>query len=307
MRWVFPLLAACGLEHTPPTPPPDVRCTDTPAAATTGFRHVKSSLIAASGDPHHRGIDLIASTADTTQTLAGAISYGLLDKALEDEDVSLFGCVDDRWQALGTARTDGEGRFALDLATALPVGLRDLFVSVDGDRSGARFLAFVAEPGTPIVVSDVDGTLTDSENAYPESLVTGATVDAQPNAAAALAGHTLVYLTARGDRFTQDTRDWLAAQGFPRGPLRMPSAIVTQSGADTAAFKSAALATLGVFEIVAGIGNRDSDITAYTGAGVAAYIKLPEFLAEVAADLNAGKATGFDNYAALVIPSSPGR
>jgi len=297
----MPWLAACGVEHTS-APPPDVRCAGAPAAAATGFRHVEGSLIAASGDPQHRGIDLIASTADDTQTLAGAIAYSALDKALEDEDVSLYGCFADRWQPLGTARTDSEGRFALALTSSarLPLGLRDLYASVDGDRTGARFVAFVAEPATPIVVSDVDGTLTASENAYPESLVTGDPVAAQPHAATALANHTMVYLTARGDRFTQDTRDWLAARGLPRGPLRMPPAIVTQPGADTIEFKSAALASLAAFEITAGIGNRASDITAYANAGVAhIFIKLPEFSDEVAAELAADKAIGFTDYAAL--------
>ena len=55
----------------------------------------------------------------------------------------------------------------------------------------------------------------------PKSLALGSDVGAQPSAAAKLsaaaaAGIRDLYITARGDRFTQDSRDWLAAKGFPR-------------------------------------------------------------------------------------------
>ena len=41
------------------------------------------------------------------------------------------------------------------------MGLRDLYLSVVGDRTGARFVGLVAPSGTALAVSDVDGTLTD--------------------------------------------------------------------------------------------------------------------------------------------------
>jgi phosphatidate phosphatase PAH1 len=328
MRGV-PLLAAaslygCAVEHEPPTtdpvlPPgvvvgtsavPDVRCAELPDAGPAGaWRHTASDLIAHYGAPHHRGIDLIAADDDATQLLTGKLAYGPTDTDLEDEDVELFACIDARWQPVGTARTDDEGRFSLALTgdERLPAGMRDLYVSVVGDRTGARFVGFVAPRGTKLVVSDVDGTLTGSENAYPLALVSGGDVPAQPDAAAALMslavrGYAIVYVTARGDRFTQDTRDWFAAKGFPRGPMRLPPAIVTAPGADTVEFKTAALAALAAFEVAAGIGNRASDVAAYTAAGLAPeriFIKLPEFSEELAPALTAGDATGFALYEEL--------
>src|SRR3954470_22503692 len=259
---------------------PDVRCAGTPAAGRPGsFRHVTSRLIAGLGDPKHRGFDLVASADGATQTLEGWISYTLVDKALEDEDVDVFACRTGAWRKVGTARTDDEGHFALALsgATRLPVGMRDLFVSVVGDRTGVGFLGYVAPAGTPVVVSDVDGTLTSSENAFLETIALGGEPGAQPGAAqafaaAAAAGKQLVYITARGNQFTTATRRWLDAKGFPRGPVRLSPSFVTLPGGDTVEFKAGALSALSAagFALSAGVGNRATDVAAYAGARIAA-------------------------------------
>ena len=327
--WAPQLLAmsvlwGCGVQSevpvTDPVLPPDVdvgtrtvqdiRCPGVPdAGPPVEWRHLSSHVIEDYGASHHRGIDLIATPTDPAQAITGRITYGGTDKDLEDENVSLFACFDATWRSIGTARTDGEGRFSLTLSgnARLPVGMRDLYVSVDGDRTGAEFLAYVAPAGTPVVASDMDGTLTASENEYPTSLVFGTDVAVQDGAPAALMsaavrGVSVVYITARGDRFTQDTRDWLVAKGFPRGPLVMPSSIITLPGDDTIEFKSSALARLSSFALLAGIGNRATDVAAYTDAGLSSdhiFIKLPEFSEELSADLMAGKATSFLEYEVL--------
>jgi hypothetical protein len=148
----------------------DSRCAGAPdAGGPAGWHHTTSRFISKLGEPRHRGVDLIATPDDSAQTIAGKITYSTFEKDLEDEDVELFACIDARWQPLGDTRTDGNGSFALVLTgnARLPAGMRDLYVSVRGDRTAATFLAFVAPEGSPIVVSDVDGTLTASENAYP--------------------------------------------------------------------------------------------------------------------------------------------
>jgi phosphatidate phosphatase PAH1 len=315
---------ACALRNeTPVTEPmlppdvnvgtqavPDVRCTGTPnAGPATEWRHLSSELIVGAGDSHHRGMDLIATTDDEWQPIRGKITYGATDKDLEDEDVDLFACVNGAWSSIGTSRTNSDGRFTLDLggASRLPAGMRDMYLSVRGDRTGARFLALVAPPGTRVIASDIDGTLTASENEYPTALAIGGDVAAQPDApgalmSAAVRGVVVVYISSRGDRFTQDTRDWFAAKGFPRGPLHLPESIVTVPGADTVEFKTAALATLAPFDLIAGIGNRASDVAAYRNTGLPAdriFIKLPEFTSELTTELEAGNATGFEAYEAL--------
>ncbi|NVB78018.1 MAG: hypothetical protein HOV81_06440 [Kofleriaceae bacterium] len=291
-------------------PPPDAACTAAPNAGPAGsWRHTTSSLYA-SLDPHHRGIDLVAAAEDALQTLGGRLTYGPTDKDLEDEDVDVFVCASGTWRNLGRATTDDEGRFTMTLSGAqrLPSGLHDLYLSVVGDRSGVPFVGLVAPSGTPVVVADVDGTLTESENAYPTWLALGGDVAAHPDAPAALAaaasrGALIVYVTARGDRFTQDTRDWFAAKGFPKGPLKMPTAIVTLPGDETIALKTELLMSLSAFELSAGVGNRASDIAAYGNAGLSPdriFIKGPEFDDETSSQIAAGMATRFTDYATLV-------
>jgi phosphatidate phosphatase PAH1 len=320
-------LAACAIDQIgdettpsgemPPVQPTvttpaaeDVHCTDKPdVGPATGWHHLSSRLVEELGSPYHRGHDLVATTADATQTITAKITYGPSDKDLEDEDIDVFACMSKGWSKLGTARTNDDGIFTLQLAGSerLPAGLRDLYLSVAGDRTGAAFLALVAAPGSPVIVSDVDGTLTASENAYPISLATGDDVPAQPDAPAALSsaasrGVNIVYISARGDRFTQDTRDWLAAKGFPRGIVKLPPSIITLPGEDTITAKTELLTTLDGLDLLAGIGNRKTDVAAYGDVGLPPdriFIKLPEFTSELTADLMENKATSFDLYEML--------
>jgi hypothetical protein len=292
---------------------PDVRCPGAPAAGEAGrFHHVKNVVISHLGDPRHRGFDLVTSAGSATQRLEGWISYTVIDKALEDEDVDVFACRAGQWRRVGTARTDDEGHFVLALSGTdrLPIGMRDLFASVVGDRTGIGFLGYVAPEGTALVVSDVDGTLTSSENAFLETIAFGVEPAARAGAARAFAAATagrkqLVYVTARGNQYTSATRDWLDHHGFPRGPLRLSPSFVTLPGGDTIEFKTRTISTLAAagFDLSAGVGNRASDVAAYTSIGLAAdriFIELPDFADEVQPLVDAHQAVGFATYDELV-------
>jgi hypothetical protein len=285
---------------------PDVQCSDAPDAGPHhSFRHTRSKLISVLGDTHHRGIDLVAAASADDQTIAGELSYGVIGKALEDEDVDVFACRHRAWTRIGTARTDDEGRFELPLTGSdrLPVGMRDMYLSVVGDRTGAAFLTVVAPDDTPLAVSDIDGTLTSSENAAIGEIIgiSPAIHDGAPDAWASIAaaGAIPVYTTARARHSTGSTREWLAEKGMPRGALRLAPHIVLP-GSATAEYKA------GVFDalqeqlpIAIGVGNRETDIDAYTHAGLGGdqiFIKLPEFEGEVEARLDAGDAVGFTSY-----------
>jgi hypothetical protein len=292
---------------------PEVTCVGAPAAGPTKpWRHpFTSPLTVALGAPQHRGIDLIAGADVAVQQLRGEIRYGVVDKALEDENVDLFACHAGAWQAIGTTRTDGEGNFELDLSdvSRLSIGQRSVYVSVAGDRSGVGFVALVAPTGSWVAASDVDGTLTSSENAFPEALITQAPVAVQPGAPAALTalharGYLPVYVTARGRVFTEATRAWLAAEGFPRGPLRLADSLITLPGSATVAYKSSVFSAIdgaGV-KVTVGFGNRATDAEAYASAALAGenvFLKLPEFASECAPLIAQGEAVGFDSYVTL--------
>ncbi|HEX5063408.1 MAG TPA: phosphatase domain-containing protein [Kofleriaceae bacterium] len=290
---------------------PDVRCAGAPATGPAqGFRSWRQKLVAKLARPDHRGYDLISAT-DEPQVLAGKLAYGVIDKSLAHEDVELFACIAGQWQGVGRTRSDGNGRFALALAPAqrLPVGLRDIYASVVADRSGVRFLAYVAPRDSQLVISDVDGTLTASENLFVKAVVLGRNIKPQPGAAAALRavaerGYQVVYVTARPDRYTDATRQWLGNNGFPRGPVRLADAWFVMPGSETIAYKQHTLKKLG-FPIAAGVGNRKSDVAAYAAVGVPAdriFIKLPEYKGELGTALTAGAAVGFGAYSALPVP-----
>lgn len=304
---VLLVLSSSAIAADPPTKPivVDTRCATPPVVKPDGFRHKRSKWIAKHGSSNHRGIDLIATEDDSVHRIAGKLAYGKVDKDVDDEDAEIFACVDAKWKSLGVVRTDDDGRFELILGdNRLPVGMRDLYVAALGDGSGAYFVGYVAARGTGIVVTDVDGTISWSENSVIKQVVSrDHDIKHRPSSPEALSKvpYPIVYVTARGDVWIDVTRKWLERHGFPRGLLRLAQGAFARPGSKAIAYKTAILRSLPV-AIAAGIGNRKSDITAYTAVGLAPhqiFIHLPEYEKEVRKDIRAGIATGFADYAKL--------
>lgn len=149
-------------------------------------------------------------------------------------------------------------------------------------RTGARVVAALAvaagaaactppppDPAAtaPVVVFDIDGTLTDDELSETP----------HPGAAAAVTayldrGYEVVYVTARWDAlFRSSTETWLASNGFPDQPLHMaPSLLVTdQSRVD---FKTTELQSIEATsnQVTYAYGDSSTDFTAYANVGVPA-------------------------------------
>jgi hypothetical protein len=287
------------------TPSSGDHCAAPPNVAPGKFRKLRNRMFAGLGDPRHRGIDVIAMESDPAQTVAGKLAYTAADKDLGGELVSVYACIEDEWTLLGEPLTDGNGRFAIELtgSVLLPAGRRDLYAHVNGDGSGVRFLAYVAKPGEKVIVTDIDGTITASENAVFNTVLFGDDIGHRIGAPEALAetGHTIVYLSSRGDQLSDVTRRWLRQHGFPNGPLRLAPASITKPGPRTVAYKSAVLRALRV-PIDAAIGNKPTDVQSYVNAGVPAtriFVKLPEFESALGEDLAARRAIGFNHWNAL--------
>ena len=284
----------------------DTRCAKPPEVKAVGFRHKRSKLIAKHGSPNHRGVDLIANEADAQQVIEGKLAYGKLDKDIDKEDAELFACIDNAWKSLGVHRADDDGRFTVTLggAARLPVGMRDMYIAALGDGSGAYFVGYVAPKGTKVVVTDVDGTISWSENSIIKQVLSrDHDIKTRPNAPKALSSlpYPIVYTTARGDAFIGITRKWLERHGFPRGLLRLSRGLFAKPGESAIAYKTKTLKALTI-PIAAGIGNRKSDITAYTAIGLVGkqiFIHLPEFEKEVKKLIADGKAVGFADYLQL--------
>lgn len=259
--------------------------------AKRDWEHTTSSFVVATGSPHHRGRDAIY-TVGEAQWIIGKFAYGTSDKDLEDEDVDVWldrGC-GGAWEKLGTTRTTEEGAhaavegvedsggriyFQMPAGKELAVGRHRVRVVVAGDHSSADLLIDVVAKNAPVLVSDVDGTLTSSETAEFPALAQGELPDAQPDAAAVISallkkGYRPIYLTARPEWLTDRTKQFLAAKGFPPGIVHTTTGLTGALNDAAAQFKSAELALIGKkgLAIHWAFGNKESDTDAYDAANV---------------------------------------
>jgi phosphatidate phosphatase PAH1 len=216
--------------------------------------------------------------------LRGKFTYGSVSKDLEDEKVRVFLDACAGWTSLGDFRTDSDGRIAVPAPASLAVGVYDVRLQVLGDGTVAPGRIWILPAGTRLAVTDIDGTLTTSDEELVTDVITdlfqpilaGTDVpDAYPGAAAltnALVGrgHVLVFLTGRPYWLTGKTRDWLASGGFALGPLHVTdtnSEAIPATGG-VGAFKRAYLLSLVAagFVLDEAYGNATTDVYAYAGA-----------------------------------------
>ncbi|HEY4241832.1 MAG TPA: hypothetical protein VGM88_18555 [Kofleriaceae bacterium] len=222
--------------------------------------------------------------ADTDAVAGGQIDYqgdaartthtgGLFEKPLVNEFVSLWYYDGSAWQTVGRAETDGTtARWDLPATGYTSPNGATLYSVLEADGSCAEHSDTLLPAGEKVVVMDIDGTLTLSDNEFLME-VTDDTYVPQPMVmAAAMAQawaakhYTVVYLTARTHVFRPETRQWLDTQGFPPGP------VITENGGETAdAYKTIWLQRITTdlgWVVEAAYGNADTDITAYNNVGI---------------------------------------
>jgi len=199
------------------------------------------------------------------------IAYGPADKDLADEDIRIERETSKaRWAELGVARTDHDGRVRFSAGT-FPLGSHRLRLTVIGDGSSTELSVVVVPGGQSIFVSDVDGTLTESETAEFPALLRRQLPAVHPAAAdvfrkLAAKGFVPVYLTARPDWLLARTRELLATNQFPPGVVLTERSAMGQYGAGAAAFKRNELEVLvanGRTKIEWAFGNMPSDAETY--------------------------------------------
>ncbi len=156
-----------------------------------------------------------------------------------------------------------------------------------GADAGTQGLPRCQVPGVAIV-TDIDATLTTSDNEFLSQLITGTHDPAERAGAAAMIsdyaerGYFILYLTARpegapvgltGQNAADATLEWLTAHGYPIDPEHTrvtlaPGLVFGNSAAD---FKSGALMDMEAegFSFAYAYGNATSDIDAYAAAGIA--------------------------------------
>jgi hypothetical protein len=225
--------------------------------------------------------------ADDATPAAGAIDYrgvkartfanqGLFRDPLPGEHVSLwtYEPTAAAWRSLARTTTDDNGGYDLpDTGYTAAVG-QPVYAILEGDGSCAAHYDYVLPSGTQLVVFDIDGTLTTSDDelvmqlsdgSYTPMMMTAANTMVQAWAAK---GYTIVYLTARAHLFRAETRAWLDALGFPLGPI-----ITSDSVDDAQTFKTLWLERLiddFGWRAIAAYGNAPTDIAAYAAVGIPA-------------------------------------
>lgn len=239
------------------------------------WEHSRTALVLQMGSAHHsaQGPVVIQGSPVVVQ---GKFAYGNVSKDLEDEKVQVFirpGECD--WNVVGEAETDDDGRMTLELPPMEP-GLYDFVLVVRGDHSMARGVIAVLAPEAPVVVFDIDGTLTVSDGEVFEEALTGSTPEIFEGAADvvqhyAAAGIQPLYITGRTYHFQGPTIEWLDGQNLAHGPLHTADSVRDAfPGSNVESYKQAFLehiTGLGL-RIVAAYGNASSDVCAYDRAGV---------------------------------------
>jgi hypothetical protein len=264
-------------------------CNTAPPAAGPAepWNHsIASPIIVASGGPNHRGRDLFLNPGDP-QWIIAKFAYGLIDKDLKDEKVDIYLLRDcgSSWEKLGSTMTTNEGvhatvegvddsggrvYFQIPDSQKLGLGRHRVHLVVKGDLSSTELFIEVVEEGTPMFVSDVDGTLTDNETAEFPALLTGTLPGAHTDAAKAFRvlaakGYRPMYLTARPEWLVGRTREFLDANGFPPGIVHTTVGLTGATGAPAGVFKTDEMAMLAGKGLVPSwaFGNTASDADAY--------------------------------------------
>ena len=223
--------------------------------------------------------------ADNATPAAGPIVYagakarttptkGVVSNPLAGEYVSLwhYDTAAMMWSMLDRGTTDDNGQYALSASNFVATAGDPVYAMLEADGSCATHYDYLMPAGSKFVVMDIDGTLTLSDNELVMELADESYVPKMMVAANTLAqhwaakGYPVVYLTARPHLFDAETRVWLDANGFPKGP------IITENGSEPAdTYKTLWLqrmiTTFG-WQAYAAYGNATTDITAYANVGI---------------------------------------
>ncbi len=253
------------------------------------WERTQSSVLTASGAERHRGYDMFYNP-DDWQWVMAKFAYGPSDWDLAGERVDLFllEACEGEFEPLGSVFTtdDGEhptihgvvdsgGWVYFQLPDALPLGRHRIHMVVRGDGSRTDTFIEVVDPGTPMFLSDIDGTLTTFEFERAIDLLLDTVPDINAGAVDAFnvlveRGYRPMYLTARPEFLAKRTDEFLVERGLPPGIVRTTQSATGALGGAAVEYKSAQLEALAERGLVPAFafGNTDSDSEAYEAAGI---------------------------------------
>lgn len=270
-----------------PVPSCDVALPD--PGPTVDWERLESSAVVLSGGPRHRGRDMFYNPDDVHWAMA-KFAYGPTDWDLSGERIDAYllrNCEGD-WQLLGSALTTFDGDHAtvegvedsggwvfLQMPQALPLGRHRIHWVVRGDDTRADTYIEVVDPGTPVILSDVDGTLTTGEWERLVDYLLSTIPDVNEGAPEALTalvelGYRPMYLTARPEFLGRRTYQFIEERGLPPGIIHTSLSATGALGSAAVELKSGELAALAQRGLVPSwvFGNSSSDAEAYENAGI---------------------------------------
>ncbi|WP_293255365.1 hypothetical protein [Nannocystis sp.] len=242
---------------------------------------------------YSRGRDMFYVEGQPQWVLAKFTKWGFpIDKDVVGSTVHIFldrDCAG-AWEELGTTVTtdDGEhaivegvedsgGRvyFQIPADKLLGPGRHRVHMVDEDEWETATAIIDIVPKGAPFFVSDVDGTLTTSENEEAWDFLLDNLPDANPFSAQALGilaskGYRPMYITARPEWLDRRTREFVTMHNFPQGIIHTTTIYEGATGAPAAAYKTGEFAQLKAKGLVPTFvfGNRDSDALAFDNAGV---------------------------------------
>lgn len=279
-----------GAGGSPNTACPAIPACDAPPP-DPGMAVDWNSLIPPFGDPNHRGRDMFYNPGDT-QWIMGKFAYGTFDDDIKGEYVDIYLLRDcgDTWEFLGTETTTEDGAHAtvegvedtggriyyqIPPEKELGLGWHRVHFVVKGDLSTADMYIHVVEKGAPIIVSDVDGTLTTYETEEFVALASGTIPMMQPDASNlfniyAEKGFNLFYMTARPEWLDYRTREFLDQYGFPRGIVHTTLTFTGALGSSASTYKTDELKLIANHGLVPtyAFGNTSTDADAYYNSNI---------------------------------------
>jgi hypothetical protein len=189
------------------------------------------------------------------------------------EDIDVAFLVDD--VLIDKDNTDDDGRASVKVKARKLAGHTHFEARAtlpSGRKIRSRGRIFVWEKGRTIVAVDIDGTISETEYGdlvFEEEDNESEAVKRSQRALAVLADDFhIVYVTARPRSLMKKTRTWLAAEGFPSGPVVMAARL--RDTIRQAHFKRRLLKDLRDDwpNLLIGIGDRQTDSEAYGATGM---------------------------------------
>lgn len=276
------VIGNCPATPTCSAPYPDV-------GPERDWNHTSSSITASFFDIH-RGRDMFYNPGNTIWVIA-KFAYGPTDKDIHDEEVDIYLNRDcsDQWELVGTELTtedeehptvegvEDSGGWVFFDATSLNLGegRHRFLMVVAGDLTTTEVLVEVIKPGTPIVISDVDGTLTTEETEEFSALASGDLPQSNVDSANVLQGlaekgYRIYYVTARPEFLVQRTRDFLKAHQYPPGLVHATLNTTGATGEEAVVYKTGELAAIAARGLVPAwaFGNTETDAEAYNNGNI---------------------------------------